>query len=370
VSPSSTSNSEPSSERGEGPPVARAGFPRAALLALLLVLAAEACLRWVVRDGHSEYPRIWHSQEVSRKLELAAAAAQRSGGKFECVFLGDSRAETGLSPALLAAHGHSAFNFALAGVTMPFQVLLLHRFVLPRYAPKLIVWGVSVREFASSDPSLQSSTDLFMNSPAARALGGNLVDSWIGLNALESIALLGYRANLHAWMSVRFADEPERAALLRRWDLNADQCQAIRRRGQFMPRGTFAFDPLGQRLITKHLDRGQTETERLALRVGADWVDAFGASLAHCEELGVAVVVVNLPSAKGYGEGPQAGALEEYQTAVQNVCRLHHVDYFDLHDPTGSEYPDELFGDYIHLNTDGAHRLTERVLELIASRLQ
>jgi hypothetical protein len=124
----------------------------AALVLLLIAGAAEFIFRLPAVESRLPAPSIGsdHDQleiQVYRLHQFAAA------GPVDCIFLGSSMVRRGIDPAIFAdtyrgQTGESlrCFSLGVNGLTASGAAVLAH-YVVDRYHPRLLVYGVSPRDF-------------------------------------------------------------------------------------------------------------------------------------------------------------------------------------------------------------------------------
>lgn len=341
---------------------------KAVALAALLLLAGELGLRFLVQNREVEHPRIWHSQDLSEKLDLADELAAATDG-LEVVFTGNSRAEFGFNPRLLQNEGISAFNFGLAGISVPVQCLLVREVIVPRYRPRVLVWGVTPRDLNAGSPYIRRQTEQILSSPAEKALNRGGVGGWFAFQAMQNSALIAYRHNVQAWLDVVTADDcPESLSDLEdRYALNSDQVEAIREEGLLTPPKEYGFNALGHRpchgVYAGHRSNYYYKVLQ-SYRVSEEWRREFAATLAWCRGQGVEVLVVNFPSHPAfwsYTPRPE-DVNREYLAAVTSACRQGGATFIDYEPEAGDRFGNDCFRDPNHLNFRGSRRLTRRIL--------
>jgi hypothetical protein len=343
----------------------RPGKLRAPMLALALLVAAELGLRALAASPAHEYPRNWHAQDVNHKLALADRLAAEGG--IEVLALGQSVMESGFDPSLLGGSDARAFNFALNGTTANFQARFIERVLLPRYAPKTLVWGFTPGAFSEALHTKQF--EKVLGGPSERALHDGGLGGRLDYALQQHLALVYYRNNLRAWFGVVTApSSSEEAARVReRWSLSEEQYELMRSWRAFLPRGEFRVNDLGyrpQRGVFGRTAPADLEAARRrfeGMSVDEAWVAPVRDAILSCRERGVRVLLVDLPAAPGWELQLPDGRLDEHRRVLEQVAEETGAELLDLVRLDEARYPTELYADSLHFNVEGAERFTREV---------
>jgi hypothetical protein len=143
------------------------------LAALNLVADPYATFRWADIPGVNQVRNLKDAHAGGRVSKSVILARHR----FDAVFLGTSRAETGLSPRSPALGGLRAFNAALPYTNMA-ELTRVARFVAEHQRPKLVVIGLDYDAFGPETGNNADFPDsLFAGRPLAPLLFERLL-SW------------------------------------------------------------------------------------------------------------------------------------------------------------------------------------------------
>ena len=151
-----------------------------ALLAATVALAEFGARAAFVRERLAAPSVGSPSRPLELQLAELQALAQKEGG-MDCLFLGNSLVLFGLDPEAFATAYESAsgqhircFNFAVPGVTVS-GIVALARILAEDYHPRLIIYGVSARDFTGGVEA-----PAILETPWFRYRQGNFnIDGWL-----------------------------------------------------------------------------------------------------------------------------------------------------------------------------------------------
>jgi hypothetical protein len=255
-------------------------------------------------------------------------------GKVRVAVVGSSVVDLGVDPARL---GVPAYNVALRGASADIIATWTRRVVVPRLRPMTVVIGLTSRELSPNDAEQIGATRDFNGAPAVRSLLGT--ERWTDKadrSAGRVSEIFRYRTVLRrplSWFGGRDGlDSGVRLTSLG-WDRSKADGQYDASEGV---RDFFRSAPLHDFTIGDHEVRVLTELATALRRGGTD------------------VVVVNMPVTADYltlhphGESDYRAATE----AMQRVAERSGSRFIDV-----GIWPNQLFGDPIHLNGAGVRRL-------------
>jgi len=177
------------------------------ILAILFVLVicglAEATIRWVVvNTNYHESPSKGFDRYI---LELKLNRLDNlveDLGHVDVIFLGSSMVHRGLDPKLFQReiytatnHTITAFNLGIPGIKSK-DAASIARVLVQKYKPKLIIYGISVRDFDGQYEATGISDNPWMR----YELGYFNLDGWLRDKSLAYQYYLVYRN----WMKVDF----------------------------------------------------------------------------------------------------------------------------------------------------------------------
>ena len=182
-------------------------IPVFALLFVLVISGlAEAAIRWVVvNTNYHETPSKGFDRYI---LELKLNRLDNlveDLGRVDVIFLGSSMVHRGLDPKLFQReiytatnHTITAFNLGIPGIKSK-DAASIARVLVQKYKPKLIIYGISVRDF---DGQYEASG--ISDNPWVRYELGNFnLDGWLREKSLAYQYYLVYRN----WMKVDFDEQ-------------------------------------------------------------------------------------------------------------------------------------------------------------------
>jgi hypothetical protein len=182
----------------------------ALLMLALLVGSLEAVSRLSVVAAHLPAPSTGGSRtDFDIKLNILDAQ-QRTHHPVDCLFMGSSILQYGADPrvferAYLARTGQTlhCFNFSLSALT-PSDVPVLAEFLIERYHPRLLVYGLSVREF-STRIEIRHKNDSVVSEWMKYRQGEFSLQGWL----IDQVQAYRFYLALDNWMTPDFSAQLE-----------------------------------------------------------------------------------------------------------------------------------------------------------------
>lgn len=310
---------------------------RAALLAVVVVVVVDAAFRLVAPSLPE--PLIWSSEEAQAKV----ARMEDLAGRVDVAVVGSSVVDLGFDPAAEPELG--AYNAALRGASAEVIARWTADVVVPRLDPQTVVIGVTSRELSPNDTEQIGATRDFLAAPAMRRLlGTETVMNGAERQAGRVSAIFRYRTVLRRPLLIfegrdRLDSGVELSAS--GWDRSQEDTtyqdsEGVKQFFRSVPLRDFAVG-------TREQDRFETLAKALRSR-GKD------------------VVILNMPVTEDYIDlHPRKRTDYEAATAaLRRVAERAGARFVDA-----GVWPSRFFSDPIHLNGDGASKLTGEVaLEL------
>lgn len=317
-------------------------------------LAGEVSVRAI--DGELPVVLDWHSPEAQRKVEQMDVLENEGGA--DVLFLGSSLANAGLVPEVFvtdaAAAGHPglvAYNAGLSAGMPRITKAWAEEVALPRLQPRMVLIGLSSFDF-SDHPSIDVFYDAFATSPAGqRALGED-----------------GFLDRVDRWLDDRSELWRDKAVLRD----PVTVFDAIRGNG---PPPDPVIELMGPDGRTSYLQSQRFEDRVDDGGVGVP-VDAWTLGRRNPQELeafvegmqddGTTVVLIDMPVTDDF-------VLAHPRDQIDYDVYLGQLR--ELADRTGATLIEKsslrdyaLFADEVHLNIDGATRLTHEVVAELAAQ--
>jgi hypothetical protein len=159
------------------------------LFVLLIVVTGETLLRIPIVESFVPTPTYGNAgPELGAKIRKLDAVI-RQNGKVDCLFVGSSVVDSDIDPDVFSAEYKtltgkdiSCFNFGLAGMA-PSSMESTARFLIARYRPKILVYGVGIGDF-SAKFSWQG-VDLYSTPWTTYLTGKFSVEGWLIENSFN-----------------------------------------------------------------------------------------------------------------------------------------------------------------------------------------
>lgn len=333
---SSTSSSDPP-----------ARWRKVALVALLVIVAAEAILRLPLVESAIGPPSIYYQPEVQERLEaLAAVEAER--GEVDVLFVGSSVARSNISPlvfdAELAAAGYDVVSFTggLGGMRIDPARLYLERLWLEESVPDVVVQAVRYEFVAESAP-----VEAFW--PFDH---GKYEQLWLSdspLAPVQEAALSRSRLIQYAGLLTGALARPESALV--------PDAVPIDERGFTGATGKL----IGDRRPIVEIPGGDAAVHGYQAPLNDAAFEALSETIALVRQSGADYVLLNMPEHRArFGPQPRGQELYlRYVNALAEFAAEQGVPFIDL---TGGDVnafdDDKLWANYIYFTTEAAEALT------------
>lgn len=316
----------------------RVRFVPAVVAVVLLLLGAEVVVR-VVEDRLPP-PSGWISDEYPMKIDQIDDLADDGG--VGVVLLGSSVTDTAVDPALLgdaATGGRGAYNAGLIAATPVITETWAGELVVPRLRPDTVVIAVSSRDLNGNGAGMRSQDERFRSS-----LGG---ESLLGTHSLAD--------GVEWWLLEHSALVRNRESLRRPIEAFTDYDPPDRNATEITELG-FETHLLDEQYRSDDVALDFFRREPLRdFAVTDDQLDALRRLVAHLEDGGVRVVLLDVPVTEDYIELHPRGAddMAAYEEAIDEVAAETGADVL-----RPGVWPTELFSDPLHVNGAGVERLS------------
>jgi hypothetical protein len=335
----------------ESLPQGRPRLPRAAALALGLVVASELALHAL--QDRLPHPVLWGAGEASAKVAQVVAHAKEDPAGVDVLVLGPSHARTGISPYAMRkvqqGFTWSVYNGGVNGRTYSMLEFVLDHVYEPLLKPRLLVLTASPIIFTQSNWRMERSSDEFFDAPMPRALRATGLESVWREFMVEHVFLYRYR---------------KRESGLERGFVGGKRI--IDRYGFGTRLGLFTERERSNLLEGKH--QYKDVFDRFAF--GGPSLDAFIRIVENANARHQPVVVVNMPFRTDLlrlsARGPEAyRAYLKEMAALADHYRFAWLDYQEA-----LTLSDRDFLDVDHLNYEGADKLSRRLANDLNPRLE
>jgi hypothetical protein len=334
---------------GSHPRPRRHGLLKTIACVVAVLLLAEGGVRLV--QDRLPPPTGWLNDEYPQKERQMNALAD-SGG-VSTVFLGSSVADTALDPAELPADAvgpRGSYNAGVVGATPWIFDVWSRLVVVPRLHPDVAVIAISSRELNANGLGNADNEERFRTSAPGRELLGteattDRVERWLN----DKSALLRYRQVLRRPLEALFGYNPpdRNATVITNTGLETQMLNQ-KYQGTDVVRSFFRREPLFNYTISP-----------LELAALTRLVQSL-------QSQGTKVIVIDVPVTEDYIQLHPHGQADydSYESAIDGLVAK-----------TGSRllrpgvWSSDLFADPLHLNREGATRLTaELATALLATR--
>jgi hypothetical protein len=316
--------------------------PRPIVVALAVVLVAEVALRLI--GPHLPPNQVWAAAEDQVKVDQMKALA-KAGVRGGVVIVGTSLTDVGVDPVQLtklAGLRVPAYDASLAGGDLAVVAWWTTHVVIPTLHPRVVVLGISSREFNPNDRQAVLLGQQFFAAPAVHHLDGNesvfetlerKVDDWSYL----------FRYRKVVRVPTNLTGGHNDIALDRKFQTPQGMQLAF-------VSSVYTQGPV--------MDQFFTSTVTTRYQVGQPQLDALQSLLAALRHDGITVALVDMPVTDHYiALHPHGQAdYDAYRQAVGGVVGDSGVWTFP-----GQVWDPKLFADPIHLNGTGAEQFTNQL---------
>ncbi|CAN5671506.1 hypothetical protein BH20ACT2_BH20ACT2_23360 [soil metagenome] len=315
---------------------------RAAVATLVVFAVAELGVR--LADDRLPPPPDWPSTEYGLKERQIDRLADRAGGAG-LVVVGSSIVDTSIDPAGLdpdVVGDRPAYNASLIGASPVIVEFWTNEVVVPALAPETVVIGLSSRDLNANAKDYAADDTRFFTLPAVKELAGTgSAAERLERRLADWSALVRHREALRRPLQSLFDyDPPDRNVPELTDDGFETQLTGL----------SFRLDPVVAAFFRNEPLLGFTVSER--------HLDALRRLIDHLRDNDTRVVLVDAPVTDAYIALHPRGAddYDAYQAAIAELADDSGAELIDV-----GVWPDERFSDPLHLNGDGAARLTDLV---------
>jgi hypothetical protein len=328
----------------ESLPRAMVRIPRAAALAVALVLATELVLHLL--EDHLPRPVLWGAGEGSAKIAQVMARARNDRRELDVLILGPSHARFGISPRVMMTEapdfGWSVYNGAVNGRTYSMIEFALEHVYGPLLEPRMLVLTASPIIFTRSNLRMERNSDEFFDAPMPRALRARGLERVWRQFLVERVYLYRYRKRQHDLDRGFVGDR----RVIDDWGFGgANGVYDEARRFELLA-GPHPYKEVIQNFA-----------------FGGPSLEAFARVVERAKRQRVPVVVVDMPFRGDLLRLSSHGG-QDYQTYLREMARLKaRYDFAWLDYQASLSLGESDFRDVDHLNLDGAHKLSLRLAE-------
>ena len=379
AAPSSTSNSDaapPADAAGKSAPKSRPlpkGYPWALTWALVIVAAVEVGMRQLPRDTLLPY-RV----DVNVEYESLARYLEDEPLADVCI-IGSSRSRDGLLAPVLAetveretGQPLCVSNYATTAARAAENATVVQA-LLRQGTPRLIVYGVSPRQFAERR-QLEQSAALWDASDwwsAWRRDPQLAIDYW-PVMAQNELAQWSWLFRYRRRPTCLAYDFYESLRMLRQWPSWEAcvhsrvfplpyRCEGSGVTSEPAPNEVSLVNrPVTVARVESFLDRVMVDGQ---YQVRGSQADYLRSMLATCRDAGVPVLLVEIPVADILRAHYPPNVYDDFYAVMAEIAGETGVRFIPVSE-LGLTFTDEDFLEQSHLNVRGGHRLTERVTEL------
>ena len=311
-----------------------------AAIAILTAVAVLLVLDWVLFETRVVAPRLPLEDDGSPSDKLLLAARYPD---VQVLHLGDSRVLYGIHPVIVSRECGcgGGFNGAFSAADLRLTGIMADR-LLQKLSPKLVLIGVSQWD-------LSDAADIHVWGPAPE-----LVPPWqlgefgVSLNgAAEMREVLGA-----GWRLYKYRGELREA--LDPWSDTDDLDDPRRGFDEYRARRRLRAEDLEFRHRQWFTD----------FSIDGRRTEALRELLADLRGRGVQVVLVAPPMYPGFYDRVR-GEVAMFRTAVEQIAREHGAAFEDVTDPGRIGLTSENFRDVVHLDEEGAERLSRHAGRVI-----
>ena len=316
-----------------------------ALVVVVVLAGSELAVRAVA--SKLEAPLLWLNREAQNKASAMDALHAKGGASV--VFVGSSMTNAAADPRLLTQLLHlkrPAFNAAIDGTDLTALEFWTLHVVVPRLRPRVVVIGLSSREFNGAGLNQRGFARKFFASQAVRRLDGRLstlgrIDAWLS----DHSDLIRYRKVLRLPATAHKVAHPS--------DVNAY--------GVTNSLGPFQRRPYG---FGEAFRLRITESVLNDYRISRAEIAALDRLVRALDGMKIGVALVEMPLTRDvipmhtHGERDYAA----FKRALAAFEASHHVVAVDMRTP----FPETSeFVDPLHLDARGARRFTSMLASIL-----
>jgi hypothetical protein len=315
------------------------------------VVTSELALHAV--EDRLPQPVLWGAGEASAKVAQVVAHAREDPAGVDVLVLGPSHARTGISPydmrKVEQGFRWSVYNGGVNGRTYSMLEFVLDHVYEPLLKPRLLVLTASPIIFTESNWRMERSSDEFFDAPMPRALRATGLESLWRQFMVEHVYLYRYR---------------KRESGLERGFVGGQRI--IDRHGFGTRIGLYTERERSELLEGHH--QYKDVIDRFAF--GGPSLDAFLRIVENANARRQPVIVVNMPFRDDLlrlsARGPEA--YQEYLGKMKLLADRYGFTWLDYQEVL--PLSDRDFLDVDHLNYSGAGKLSRRLADDLAPRLQ
>lgn len=315
-------------EAGRRPPLRR-WWTTVLVCCLAALLVAELAVRGL--SSHLGEPLVWYSMSMQNKAVPLEESPQEPA---ETVFVGSSAVAAALDPGIYRSECDArAYNGATNGAVPTMVSDWLDRVLIPRLDPRVVVLGISPRDFAVSSTG---SADQHFRSVAVRDDLGARADRWVSSWSY----LVRYRSILRSPQRLKARVDEARGVSGEQWIYDADG---------FERREADGTDTTEQK-------------DGPGMEVAAEQVQAYDRMVGHLLDRGITPVVAQMGYSERWSSTPRAAALaDRTATELERIARRHGVPMVDLREVSS---PDQ-FVDLVHTDAGGSATETRLLIDAL-----
>lgn len=300
------------------------------LVAILAVVGVVVCLDWLVGKAMEKV-----LPAISKQGQNGMTYYSLNEVDAPVVVVGSSRASHHYVSSMLSdSLGLDVYNIGRDGCFFSYNCCVINS-ILDRYSPEIIIWETSFDVLENSNDPMESLHPYYGKNEYVMECIDEDYD-WTERVPLVS-NIYKYNSNILRVMS-RYV-----------------------RRVSYVDDGLNGYIPL----VPKKWNPVKSEGKKTVdTKVFEEKVERFKAVLAHSKSKGVRIIIFDSPVYMPSGDESRSSIL------MKGICDSMGVEIYDF--KKAEEIYDKLeyFNDYSHMNSDGAERYTEMIIEKIMEKYE
>ena len=274
-----------------------------------------------------------------------------------------------------ASNQLTCFNFAMPGAMVSDDYMIARTLLQDNHKPKVIVLGITLRDFVDSHLSCAAATDVFKYLSRFQSVDDlvalSMPQIWQRLDYALSkgIWLVGKRLDLQVMLSdaVKNHIKPANASPISNQETTPTTNIASKLKAEVEP-GMFVLAPGDSSTYEDNSAEYRTRFKAVSATGFANQEQFLEMFCRQANDRGIKVVLANMPLTRENMALMPSGSYDHYLATVKNLSTRFHISFVDLND--GHTFTKVDFKDTAHMNAHGGQKLTDTIVKTITGNQQ
>jgi hypothetical protein len=269
------------------------------------------------------------------------------------------------------ANSPACFNFAMPGAAISDDYMIVRTLLQGAHKPKVIVLGITLRDFVDSHLSCAAATDVFKYlsrfQPVDDLVALSMPQIWQRMDyALDKgFWLVGSRLDLQVKLAELVKDQIKPAGLnLIPHDESTNTTNIANNLKAVVEPGMFILKPGDSTTYEDNTQEYRARFKAVSAAIFANQEKFLQRLCLLANSQGVPVILTNMPLTQENMSLMPSGSYDSYLATVKDVSARYHLTFVNLND--GHTFVKSDFKDTAHMNAHGGQKLIDILTQKIA----